>query len=307
MPEEGRKYIGPYQRPAPPKRPLGLDRPKTIQKPLVPMHEIQAEEQRLLEDIKANGNVLGVTAKVRKPGRPSVHEKPMTPAERQARRREFQARDKAIRDTRNIGDAHGKSRAEVNSGGYDSAKIELMASLQMVAEDSGLAAASMPSGHSSGSDVRAYEDSFDAGEFDARGGNFEGTGVQRIHVCGLEFGNEESNRRRFAKAELSKMVWEYFTSPDKTASASWIVEHIGIDSVQRHERPLITLTCKLCADSMESIDDAQDHLRVEHKKIIADWFRRLEPPREFRDMGDFVTVIMPRKRQSLKGQSVNSI
>ncbi len=271
------------------------------------MHEIQAQEQRLLEDIKANGNILGLTAKVRKPGRPSVYKEPMTPAERQARRRELQARDKAIRDTLNIGDAHGKSRAEVNSGGYDSAKIDIMGGLQEMAEDSGRGSSGESDGHSSDSDVRTYEDSFDAGEFDARGGNFEGVDVQRIRVHGLEFGDEESNRRRFAEDELSKMIGEYFTSPDKTPSASWIATHIGNNSVQSHERPSITLTCKLCGDSMEVIEDAADHLRVDHRNVVAEWFRRLKPPREFRDRGDFVTVVIPRKRQSLKGQRVNSI
>src|SRR6267378_7825738 len=58
-----RNQIGPYQRPAPPKRPLGLGASKTTQKPPVPMHEIEADAKIVLQ---------GMIEKVRKPGRPSV-------------------------------------------------------------------------------------------------------------------------------------------------------------------------------------------------------------------------------------------
>ena len=104
-----RKHIGPYQRPAPPKKPLGLGAPRAVQQPAVAMHEIEAQAQVLLRDM---------IQKVRKPGRPSVHDEPMTVAERQARRRAFQSREQAIRETLQIGDAHGKSHAEARSGGY---------------------------------------------------------------------------------------------------------------------------------------------------------------------------------------------
>ncbi|MGC2769070.1 MAG: hypothetical protein WB607_26455 [Candidatus Acidiferrum sp.] len=294
------KYIGPYQRPAPPKRPLGLNSRKTIQKPAAPMHEIQAQEQRLLEDIKANGNVLGLTAKVRKPGRPSVYEEPMTPAERQARRRALQARSRDIQETLKIGDSYGKSRGEAKSGGYSSEKIDIMIGLQDFKESIGGKRVS-PRGTSSCSDEKTYEDSFDAGEFDPRGGAFESGGAQRIHVHGLQFGDEESNRRRFAEEELRKMAEKYFASPEvyTTPSASWVARHIGNVSVRCHERPSITMSCTMCGESMEFIDDAIDHLRVDHRKTINDWFKSLEPPREFRDMGVFVSVVNPRKRKGI--------
>jgi hypothetical protein len=308
MSEERRKHIGPYQRPAPPKRPLGLGASKAIQKPAVPMHEIQAQEQRLLEDIKANGNVLGLTAKVRKPGRPSVYEEPMTPAERQARRRAIQVQERGVQDALKINGGHGKSHAEVKSGGYDSTKMDTIYGLREVEENMG-GRHVCPKGQSSASDEKTYGDVFNSGESSFQRGGFEQEAVQRVTVRGLRFGTEEYNRQLFASEELKKMVGEYFTLPpvDKTPSASWVARHVGNISVQRHERPSFTLTCKVCGDEMEFIEDAVDHLREDHKKIVTEWFRRLEPPREFRDMGNFVTVIMPRKRQSLKDQRVNNI
>jgi hypothetical protein len=59
------KHIGPYQRPAPSKTGLGLSAPKTAQKSAVPMHEIEAQAQVLLQ---------GMIQKARKPGRPAVHQ-----------------------------------------------------------------------------------------------------------------------------------------------------------------------------------------------------------------------------------------
>jgi hypothetical protein len=55
---------------------------------------------------------------------------------------------------------------------------------------------------------------------------------------------------------------------------------------------------------MEFIEDAVDHLRVDHRTDIDEWFRHLEPPREFRDMGGFITVVLPRKcKRSLDSKS----
>jgi hypothetical protein len=279
---EERKHIGPYQRPAPPKRPLGLGASKAIQKPAVPMHEIQEQQQRLLDDIKASGNVLGLTAKVRKPGRPSVHEQPMTPAERQARRRELQARDKAIRDTRNIGVGHGKSRLEAASGGYGSTKLDM---LEAMCTDDG----TMTKGWRRVSPKPAGDECGSNDDSEASS--------HKVQVRGLQFGDEKSNHRRFAEDELKKMVGEYFALPGavKTPSAHWVSRHVSNGTVQPQCSQLLTLSCKVCGDVMESIDDATDHLRVDHRKAIDEWFRRLVPSREFRDMGDFITVVMPRR------------
>lgn len=61
------------------------------------------------------GRVLGIVA--RKPGRPSVHEAPMTAAERQARRR-------GIQEALKISDAAGKSRVEAASGGWGQTELD---------------------------------------------------------------------------------------------------------------------------------------------------------------------------------------
>ena len=290
----GQRYIGVYQRPAPPKRPLGLGFPKTIQKPPIPMHEIEAQARAVMENVSAR----------RKPGRPSINERPMTPAERQTRRRESQSREQAIREALQIGDAHGKSHAEAKSGGYDSSKLDTIQGLRDVEglEDDGCSSSGRPvraaEGESNAADEQTTDEIVNSGESSYHHGGFEGNEVQKIRVRGLSIGDEESNCRRFAENELKKMVGEYFASPvDKTPSASWIARHIGNNSVQRHERPSITLTCKLCADSMEFIEDAQDHLRVDHRKTVDEWFKNLVPSREFRDMRNFVTVVMPRKRR----------
>src|ERR1700730_10897541 len=116
----GQRYIGVYQRPAPPKRPPGLRFPKAIQKPLIPLHEIEAQARVVMENIAGR----------RKPGRPSINELPMTPAERQARRRASHSREQAIREALQIGDAHGKSHAEARSGGYDSSKLDTIQGLR---------------------------------------------------------------------------------------------------------------------------------------------------------------------------------
>jgi hypothetical protein len=310
MREEGRQRIGPYQRPAPPKRPLGLGASKAIQKPAISVHEIRAQEQHLLDDIKANGNVLGLTAKVRKPGRPSVYEQPMTPAERQARRRAFQSREKAIRETLKVGDAHGKSHAEAKSGGYDSSKLDTIEGLRAVEfddTDSGEGVhrgrhVRAAEGESNAADEQTTDEILNSGESSAHRGGFEQDAGQGIRVRGLGIGDEESNRRRFTEGELRKMVEEYFASPvDKAPSANWVAKHIGNISVQHRERPSITRTCKLCGDSMEFIEDAQDHLRIDHRETIDEWFKNLLPRREFRDMEDFVTIVTPKKYRKLGG------
>ena len=288
----GQRYIGVYQRPAPPKRPPGLSLARTIQKPPIPMHEIEAQARAVMENVASR----------RKPGRPSINERPMTPAERQARRRESQSREKAIQEARQIGDAHGKSHGEAKSGGYGSSKLDTMQGLRDVEglEDDGSSSRGRhvraAEGESNAADEQTTDETLNSGESSAHLGRLEQNSVQRIRVRGIRIGDEVSNCRRFAESELKKMVGEYFTSPvDKSPSAHWIAKHVGNISVQRHERPSITLTCKLCADTMKFIEDAQDHLRVDHRKTIDEWFKKLVPAREFRDMRDFVTVVMPGK------------
>lgn len=275
-----RNHIGPYQRPAPPKKPLGLNGPRAIQKPPVPMHEIQAQEQRLLEDIKANGNVLGLEAKVRKPGRPSVYEEPMTPAERQARRRAFRAQERGIQDALRINDGEGKSRLEAASGGYGSRELDILAA-GLGANEEG----TMTAGYHRANPAPAADDDK----------------PHAVQVRGLQFGDEESNRRRFAEDELKKMVGEYFASSEivKKPSAHWVARHVSNVAVQQQCSPSLTLNCRTCGDVMESIIDATDHLRVDHRDLISKWYARLDPPREFRDMGTFVTVVIPRKHKKL--------
>jgi hypothetical protein len=218
------------------------------------MHEIEAKALVVMQDIAAK----------RKRGRPSINQQPMTPAERQVRRRASQSEQPAIRETLQIGDATGKDHAEAESGGYDSLKLDTL-------------------------EASVDDDGIDRGRWRHVPAVKSGTADD------LQIGDEEANRRRFAGSELRKMVGEYLTSPEKSPSASWVAKHSGNNSVQHHVPPAITLTCKLCADSMESIEDAQDHLRVDHRTTIDEWFRNLEPRREFRDMGDYVTIVMPRK------------
>jgi hypothetical protein len=283
------KRIGPYQRPAPPRKPLGFGTSKSVQKPAVPMHEIEAQARAVIE------TALGAA---RKPGRPPINGQAMTAAERQARRCELES-------LRQIGAAHGKSHAEVKSGGYDSTKIETIYGLREIefqGMDDGLEThvgrQVRAGGESSAAHEQTTDEVLNSGESSVHRGGLERHEVQEIHVRGLQFGDEESNRRRFAENELKKMVEEYFTLPDSSPSASWIAKHVGNISIHNHARPSITLTCKLCADSMDSIDDAQDHLRVDHRKAIDAWFRNLVPRREFRDTTDFVTVVTPRRHGS---------
>jgi hypothetical protein len=287
------RYVGVYQRPSPPKRPLGLNSPKIIQKPPVAMHEIEAQARAVMKDIAAS---------TRKPGRPSLGERPMTPAERQARRRALQSREQAIREALKTGDAHGKSRAEANCGGYDSVKLDTIYGSREIefreTEDgieTHVGRRIRPAGASSECDEKSYQDLRDAGGSFHRGG-FDCQETEETRVDGLQIGNEESNRRRFAQEELAKIVGRWFTSPtDKTPSASWVAKHIGNTPLQSRGRLSITFTCNQCGESMESIEDAQDHLRVDHRDAIDEWFKNLTPRREFRDMGDFVTIVMPRK------------
>jgi hypothetical protein len=287
-----RNHIGPYQRPAPPKRPLGLGASKAVQKPAVPMHEIEARTKVVLQ---------GMIEKVRKPGRPSVHEEPMTAAQRQARRRAFQSRERAIRETLQIGDAHGKSRAEIKSGGYDAAKIDTMYGLGVDMDDDGIervvsTRCVVADGESNASHEQSYDDIFNSGESSFHRGGFEGHEVERIQVHDLRTGTEELNRQAFAWGILEKLVEEQFESV-VTAKAPFLVQrHVGGIACSQGT-PEIIYTCRLCGDRMESVDDATDHLRVDHQKLIRERFACLNPPREFRDMGSFVTVVIPRSRK----------
>jgi hypothetical protein len=256
------KHIGPYQRPAPPKTPLGLSAPKTAQKSAVPMHEIEAQAQVLLQ---------GMIQKARKPGRPAVHQEPMTPAERQARRRAAQKRDQGIQEALRIGNAHGKSRVEAASGGWG--KFELDRFSANIDED-------IHGGH----------------RVKPRPGS-DGYKSHKVHVRGLQFGDEESNRRLFAENELKKMIGEHFESPTVNPSAQWIARYVSNNAVTQRDSQSLTLSCKACSDVMESMCDAEDHLREDHKELISEWFARLNPPREFRDMRSFVTVAVPRSRR----------
>jgi hypothetical protein len=274
-----RRHIGPYQRPKPPKRPQGINSSKIIQKPPIPLHEIEAQARGLME------RILESTA--RKPGRPSVYEQPMSPGERQARRRAGQLQKRGIQEALKIGDAQGKPHEEANTGGYDSAKIDTMFGIRQLELDEedecldrGRRRRICPEGWSPESDSKA-----------------EPEVIQGIRARGLKAGTEERNRQLFAEDELRKMVGECFTAADKTPSAAWIARHVGNSSVQPHERPSLTLTCNACGEAMEFIEDAVDHLRVDHRKDIDEWFRHLEPPREFRDMGVSITIVIPKKRK----------
>lgn len=259
-----RRHIGPYQRPAPTKKPLRLGTPKAVQQPAVPMHEIEARAQVLLE---------GMIRKARKPGRPSVHEEPMTAAERQARQRGIQA---VLR----VSDAHGKSCEEAVSGGWGRYELDRFS-------------------------VNVDEDIHGGHRVKPRPTADDGKS-HRVQVCGLQIGDEDANRRLFAENELRKMIGEHFVSPTVNPSAHWITRHVSSVAIQQPCSPSLTLTCKACSDVMESIDDAVDHLRVDHRKLICEWFARLNPPREFRDMRSYVTVILPRKRKSVQNQAVTN-
>lgn len=268
-----RNHIGPYQRPAPPKRPLGLNSSKAVQQPAVPMHEIEAQAEVVLQSIIEDGRVLGIVA--RKPGRPSVHELPMTPAERQARRR-------GIQEALKITDATGKSRVEVASGGWGKTELDRFASCVDIGEEPG----------SRGSRVAPCPTA-DHGK------------GHKIQVGGLRTGDEEANRCLFAFSELEKMVREYFDSPTVSPLAQWVARHVSSVAVQPQGSPSLSLTCKACGAVMESADHAINHLRVDHRKLISEWFARLNPPREFRDMGYYATVAMPRRRKSVQNKRIS--
>jgi hypothetical protein len=313
------KHVGVYQRPAPPKRPNskwvqlpsgqwfkfktpvgGYCPLAPIQKPAIPLHEIEAQVRDTLEDIQAFAEQD--FAVDRKPGRPAIHGQAMTAAERQARRRALQSQDQAIREVLRTGDAHGKSRVEAKSGGYDTAKIDEIMGQQFAEENEDgdhvgrhVRAAE---GASSASDEETSKELANSGEFDIRTDE-----VQCIYVRGIQIGDEQRNRRLFAEGELRKLVDEHFTSPTVARSPHWTARHNGNTSVERYSPPSITFTCKLCTDSMESIEDARDHLRADHRGIINAWFEKLQPRREFRDMGDFVTIVMPRKRRKPLGSN----
>jgi len=276
--------IGPYQRPAPPKIPIGLRSAKVAQKPQAPLHETEERAQALLR---------GMIQKVVKPGRPPIHDGPMTPAERQARRR-------GIRDALKLGDAHGKSHAEIKSGGYDAAKLDTMYGLGVDwSDDSGTATRGWRQvaarGNSNASQEQSYEELFNSGESDFHRGGFDGSQAERIHVSGLRTGTEESNRQQFAEDMLEKLAGEQFESVVMAKSPSFVQRHVGSVAC-RQGAPETTYTCKLCGDAMNSIGDAKDHLRVDHRKAIKEFFKALNPPREFRDMGNYVTVAIAGKR-----------
>ncbi len=262
-----REHIGPYQRPAPPKKPLGLGAPKAVQQPALPVHEIEAQAQVLLG---------GMIQRARKPGRPSVNEAPMTPAERQARRR-------GIQDVMSIGDGHGKSRAEVAAGGYGSTELDILA-----AEE-----------NSKGNWTIGWRRDAPKPAGEKSDGDDEESSTHKVHVCGLRIGDEDANRRLFAENELRKMVGEYFESPTVKPSAHWVARHASNAAVQQRCSSSLSLTCKECGESMGFIGDASDHLRVDHRDLIRKWFSGLNPPREFRDMGSYVTIAAFKKAKRL--------
>jgi hypothetical protein len=220
------------------------------------MHEIEARAKVLLQ---------GMIENVRKPGRPSVHEEPMTAAQRQARRRRIQ---EALR----ISNAHGKAREESESGGWGQFEIDRLGAYDF--DELGFGRRVSP--HPTADDSKSH----------------------KAHVRGLQIGDEESNRRLFAENELRKMADEYFVSPIVHPAAHWVAKHVSNVAVQQVCSQSLTLTCKTCGDVMESIGDATDHLRADHRKLISERFARLNPPREFRDMGSFVTVVIPRNRRN---------
>lgn len=268
-----RNRIGPYQRPAPPKRPLGLGASKVVQTPVVPMHEIEVRAKDLLQGMIEDGRILGIVA--RKAGRPSVHEAAMTPAERQARRR-------GIQEALKISDATGKPRVESESGGWSSSKCDVS-----IYADEGWSPTT-----GGGKKVNPCPTADDGKS-------------HKVHVRGLEIGDEDSNRRLFAENELKKMVGEYFKSPTVNPSAQWIARHVSGMAIQQHSSLSLTLTCEVCGDVMESLGEAADHLRVRHRALICEWFKRLNPPREFRDMGSHVSVVLPRKRKSVQNHVIS--
>jgi hypothetical protein len=283
--------IGVYQRPAPPKRPLGLNVAKTIQKPAIPLHEIEAQANAVMDDVLATA---------RKRGRPAINEQAMTPAERQARRRALQLRERAIQEVREIGDAHGKSHAEANTGGYDASKLEMMYFLGGENDDGverGRAGRVTADGESNTAHEQSTDEILNCGESSFHHyGRFEAHQVQEVRVRGLRIGDEESNRRLFAEDTLGRMVGEYFDVEVTGKTFSLIRRHIGNNTSAR-EALETTYRCKLCADAMQLFSEAKDHLRVDHRKIIDEFFKKLQPSREFRDMGSYVTIVMPRQHK----------
>jgi hypothetical protein len=276
-----RSHIGPYQRPAPPKKPLGLGAPKAIQQPVVPMHEIEAQAQVVLQGMIEDGRVLGIVA--RKAGRPSVHEASMTPAERQARRR-------SIQDAQSIGDGDGKSRLEAASGGRGSTELDILA---VKANDEGNGTIGLRRVKPKPASDKSADDEKESS-------------THKVQVRGLQIGDENANRCLFAENELKKMVGEYFESPAVNPSARWVARHVSSAAIQQQCSPSLALTCKVCGSVTGSMDDAADHLRVGHRTLICEWFKRLNPPREFRDMRSYVTVVIPRRRKSLQKQALMS-
>ena len=116
-------------------------------------------------------------------------------------------------------------------------------------------------GESSAADEQTADEILNSGESSARRDGFEQRAAQGIRVRGLGIGDEECNRRRFTENELKKMVEEYFTSPaEKTPSASLDRQARRKYLRSTSRTPSITLTCKLCADSMEFIEDAAGSL-----------------------------------------------
>jgi hypothetical protein len=300
-----RNYIGVYQRPVPPKRPLGLHAP-SVHTPVTAICEIRAQAAAI---------ELAALEK-RKRGRPTVNARPMTPAERQARRRENQRREEGIKEARRITDFTGKLHGEAKSGGYDSTKIDIVYGARSTEVDYGGAHRGRqvcPGGASPKTDERDHGEVFSAGGSYHRAGGYVEAQTPAMDVCGPEPGDKASNRRRFAGEQLGKMVDVHFDSLVRE-TPHWISRHHGNATSQSIERPVITLTCKLCGDSMDAIADAIDHLRVDHRKTINEWFACVELPSqfggtqsfemEFRDMGRYVTYIVRRKcTKSLDSES----
>src|SRR5207248_3349143 len=183
----------------------------------------------------------GMIKKVRKTGRPSVHEEPMTAAQRQARRR-------GIQEALRITDANGKSREEAVPGGWGATELD------RVYGDRGDDESSSHPTTGGGRQVKPRPSSDDGKS-------------HIVHVSGLRIGDEDTNRRLFAEDELRRMIGKYFESPTVKPSAQWVARHVSSVAIQQPCSPSLTLTCRVCGDVMGSMGDSADHLRVDHRDL----------------------------------------